>query len=455
MNFEEATFGPYQNAERKARKAFELYEEGQISQALVKIEEALEINPSNSAWHFNKALSLDSINRFEDAIKEYETALQLNPDDPEILNSIAVDYTRVGQYDLAINIFEQIQQIAPDFEPCYCNRIITYTEMSCHDLAEQMFYLAQQIDSDCPICFYNIGNSLFIRGKYSKAVNCWQKTAELEPSHPQINYRIAQAYWSQGNEMQAHEHFLIELRYNPGDIDVILDFGLFLLQTGNVNSAQEKFNRILELEPDYPPALFYLGEIAFDNAEYSLAVKWFNRALTEDKTLKGPAYRLAQCALIRKDLQQTKAYLLSELELVPEDSDVLVSMGTMFLQLKCDDYADHCFMKALEFDFTNAHAHYHLGLTSAIHSQFDDAIQFFSHTLDINSKYMPALRDSALAYLYTGSLNKAMERISKAKSICPKDMQLKKISHAIRLANIKERINETFTRFKMCHVFRK
>ncbi len=141
---------------------------------------------------------------FAEAISEYEQSLELNPSDVEILTSLAVDYTRSGQYDRAIETFEQAQLLDPMYEPCYCNRIITYTEMEKHDLAEQMFYMAQHIEPDCALCYYNIGNSLFIRGQYKKAISCWQKTAEIEKTHPQINYRIAQAYWADGDTEKAH-----------------------------------------------------------------------------------------------------------------------------------------------------------------------------------------------------------------------------------------------------------
>ena len=244
------------DAEKMAYMAYELYENGQMGMALMHIQEAIEINPTNSSWHFNAGLTLDTMDRFEEAIKEYKKSLEISEGDPEILNSLAVDYTRIGEYDLALSTFEQIQQIDCDFEPCYCNRIITYTEMDMHDKAEQMFYLAQQIIPDCPICFYNIGNSLFSRQKYKRAIWCWQQTAMLEPTHPQINYRIAQAYWADGNKQLANTHFLEELRNDPGDIDVILDFGMFLLERGDKVSAKEKFNRILELDPDSASALF-------------------------------------------------------------------------------------------------------------------------------------------------------------------------------------------------------
>ena len=441
-------FGKYGEAERKARNAFELYENGKMAQAIDELEAAIEINPANSSWHFNKALTLDAVNRFGDAISEYENALQLNPDDLEILNSLAVDYTRIGQYDLAIDTFEQIQELDPTFEPCYCNRIITYTEMGQHDLAEQMFYLAQQINPDCALCYYNIGNSLFVRGEYKKAIHCWSKTAELEPTHPEINYRIAQAYWSQGDSKRGREYFLAELRNNPGDVDIILDFGLFLLEAGDIESAKEKFNRILELKPDSGAALFYLGEIAFNSADYERAIQLFNQALQKDNTLTGPRYRLAQYSLIKGQKQKGRDYLLAELKLGPEDSDTLVSMGSMFLTISEPDYATHCFLRAVDIDCANADGYYYLGLVSIINGQLDDAVEFFSHTLDLRPEDVRALRDSAVIYLAMGRLAKAAERVKKARSLAGDDSQLRALDSRIWLVKVIKRILDFVWQFR-------
>jgi tetratricopeptide (TPR) repeat protein len=461
MPFEDMEFGFYDKAEHKARRAFELYEDGKISQALMELEDALDINPSNGAWHFNKAITLDTISRFNDAIEEYEIALQLNPEDIEILNSLAVDYTRIGHYDFAIDTFEHIEELEPNFEPCYCNRIITYTEMGQHDLAEQMFYLAQQINPDCALCYYNIGNSLFVRGQYAKAIRCWLRTVELEPNHPQINYRIAQACWSVGDSAQAREHFLAELRINPGDVDTILDFGLFLLELGDIESAKEKFNRILELRPDFAPALFYLGEITFDGADYERARQLFNDALRQDNTLVGPRYRLAQDALMRGEKNEVREHLVSEVGLAPEDTDILVSMGSMFLLIGDTDHATHCLLKAVDIDFAtpsamkgvwepcaHADAYYYLGLVSAAKGQFEDAVGFFAHALDIKPNDVRTLRASAIVYLAMGRLADAAERIKRARTLADGDSRLRALEHRIQLAQATEQVTDFLGRFK-------
>jgi len=448
MLFEETDFGYYTEAERKAREAFELYEDGKMSQALSELETAIDINPANSSWHFDKALMLDAVNRFEEAISEYEIALQLSPNDLEILNSLAIDYTRTGQYDLAIDIFEHIEELAANFEPCYCNRIITYTEMELHDLAEQMFYLAQQIDPDCALCYYNIGNSLFARGEYKKAVRCWLKTAELEPGHPQINYRIAQAYWSDGENTRAREHFLAELRTSPGDVDVILDFGLFLLDAGDIESAKEKFNRILELEPDSATALFYLGEIALYCGEHERAAALYSEALQKNSTLTGPRYKLAQCALARGEKQEVRDYLSGELKLAVEDADILVSIGSMFLAIDEPDCATDCLLRAVDIDGANADAYYYLGLASAIKGRLDDSAEYFGHALDIRPKDVEVLRDSAVVCLAMGRLAKAAERINEASGVSGDDSELKALARRVKLAQLTERIAGFFDRFR-------
>ena len=312
-----------------------------------------------------------------------------------------------------------------------------------------MFYLAQQIEPDCALCYYNIGNSLFARRQYKKAIRCWLRTAELEPRHPQINYRIAQAYWSAGDCEHSREHFLAELRLNPGDVDVILDFGLFMLESGQVESAKEKFNRILELDPASAVALFYLGEIALNNNDYEQAVQLFKQASQKDNTLAGPCYRLAQYALMTGQEQKARAYLLSELKLAPEDANALVSMGSMFLEVGDIDYATHCLLRAVDIDCANADAYYYLGVARTMKGVFEDAAEFFAHTLDISSGHIPALRDSAIVYLAMGRLANAAERIKKARSLAGNNSQLKALAWKIRLVRVQKRIGDFLCRFRL------
>jgi tetratricopeptide (TPR) repeat protein len=448
MLFDDSIGGPFDQAEQMAIKACEHYEDGQTEQAIRQLDQALEINPSNSCWHFDKALALDSLNRFDDAIKEYEFALQLSPGDAEILNALAIDYTRIGFYDLAIETFEQVEQLEPTFEPSYCNRIITYAEMGKHEQAEEMFYMAQQINSKCPLCYYNIGNSLYIRKLYKKAILCWQKASELDPQHPQINYRLAQACWANGDIEQAKQYFLEELRRNPADFDCIGDFGIFLLQTGEIESAREKFNRIIEMNPDCAPALFYLGEIAFSNNDFKKAIEFYEHTIEKDGAMAGPRYRLALCNFFAGKIERARGYLAVEMQLAPDNPEILVSMASIFIKLGDLDYASSCLLRAIDHDNECDDAFYLLGCINIIKQKQENAQELLSIALEKNPKKSSALKELAHLMLSTGNFRQADDLINGLKRLSLADPELKKLERLYRTKAAIKDLSVLFSRFK-------
>jgi tetratricopeptide (TPR) repeat protein len=280
---------------------------------------------------------------------------------------------------------------------------------------------------------------------YKKAISCWLRTAELEPTHPQINFRIAQAYWSDGDLKAARRYFLTELRGNPGDIDVILDFGLFLLEAGEIDSAKEKFHRILELKEDFAPAIFYLGEIAQADGEEALALELYAEAMEvdlENPPLAGPRFRLGQLALKAGKKKLARSYLVSELDLVADDADVLVSLGSMFLELDEFDYARHCLERAVEINCANAEGYYYLGLLKMKQFNFEAAADFLAHALDIHPAHIGALQASIKTSLELGRLDIASSRIARADMLQEPPQCLNRLKWQIRFARCAQKFQE-------------
>ena len=446
MLFEESSFDSFDGAEEKARSAYDLYEKGNITKALSTLQQAIDINPANSTWHFNKALALDSLNMFEQAIEAYESALELNPDDTEILNSLAVDYTRAGFYDKALSVFEHTEQVDPMYEPSYCNRIIAYGELGKHDLAEQMFYMAQQINPDCPLCFYNIGNSFFVRGEYKKAIMCWEKAAELDNEHPQINYHMAQAWWLAGDMDKTKEYLLQELRLNPGNLGALFEYGLFLLSCGQYKQAGEKFGWILELNPSFAPATFYLGELALHQKEYESAMKLFSRAIRQESRMSGPYYRMAEDAMRREKPSEAKAYLVSEMKLTGQSPEVLVSMASMFISIDELEYATNCLMQAIDADHENADAYYFIGVINVLKGEFEDSLAFFEQAEKTGGNDFYVLRDTAAVHMRNGQKVLAADYLEKAKQAANAEQKssLKALESALSRTKRRDKLTDIF-----------
>jgi tetratricopeptide (TPR) repeat protein len=316
--------------------------------------------------------------------------------------------------------------------------------MDKHDKAEHMFYLAQQLNPDCPICFYNIGNSLFSQQNYKRAVWCWQRTAELEPTHPQINYRIAQAYWANGNKAQSREYFLKELRNSPGDIDVIFDFGIFLLECGDIESGKEKFNRILEFDPDFARAYFYLGEIALRCNDLVEAEKQYMLATEHDIELGGARYRLGQIALEDGDVETANELISGELLLDLDDNNIMLSIGSMLIEMKDYDRATDCFLRIVDRDKKCGEAFYHLGICLAMQGDSAGALSFFEHAIEVGFLDGGLLAETAFLQLKCGQLSLAAKTIGKAEALCENDRQIRLLKWRIRFSCMVRRLKNRF-----------
>lgn len=438
----------WDQAEQMAVEACELYEKGRMKEAAEKLSNAIQASPEHAEWYFNMALALDGLEQYEHAIEYYQKALEYTPEDPEILNCLGVDYTRTARYDLALSMFEKAEAIDPYFEPVYCNRIITFTEMEKFDKAEQMFYLAQQINPDCPICFYNIGNSLFTQGKYDRALWCWEKCAELESTHPQIHFRLAQANWILGRAQKATTHFLNELRAAPDNTEVLLDFGLFLLESGDLEGARGKFNRILEFTPEHAQALFYRGESFRMQGTLKPAVKSYNKAIEHDPDLIGPRFRMAEIALKQHQKLRCTELLRAEFALHLEDIDVLLAMGWMFLRTGELTDASNCFMQIFNDGQVDFRAFWGLGMSLSINGDYESALHCIQQAIALKPTCCQLLLAAGWLCFKLDHLDKAQTYVDQCAQYHRNQQPLKahvdKLKRAIRLKHFCKTIGRWF-----------
>ncbi len=434
MIHEEDFLSPWDKAQRCAKLAHELYESGDIEQAIGMLDAALEIDPENASLYFNKGLAYEAIDCFDDAIEQHQRALEIAPDDLEVLNALALDYTRNGEFDRSLEIFEYIERLDNNYEPCYCNRIITYTELNKHEKAEEMFYLAQQIDPDCPLCFYNIGNSLYSRAAFDRAIWCWEKVRELDANHPQINYRIGQAYWATGNTKMAQRYFEEELRNDPSAIDVLLDMAVVLLEQGQTDAARDELVNILDRDAMNAAALFYLGESYLFDSKIQEARKYYQDVLKLDSYMSGPRYRLAQIAMSDGDEKLVASLLKSELELDIQNPEIFLSIGTMLLKVGVVEHAIHSFLQVIDIDSKNIKAYQYLSRSLHAIGQHEDALQFLEYALALDQDNPSLHLDAALLYLEMGFALEAKEHLDKASLLWPENVKLNEIRAEVEKA---------------------
>jgi tetratricopeptide (TPR) repeat protein len=214
----------------------------------------------------------------------------------------------------------------------------------------------------------------------------------------------------------AWRHFIEELKKNPGDREVIFDFGLFLLGCGDTVSAGEKFRRILEIEPDCAPAVFYLGEIELSAGRKKEAARLYLEALKIDRNTVGPRFRLAQMAIERKEKGEAFSLLGAELELDISRPEILQAIGIMMMELGQPDYATHCFLRVSELEPTSALNYLYLAKVLAVRGEQEDAAQFLDYAIELSAADSELVKEASLVYLDMGRPQNALESLTAIKS---------------------------------------
>ena len=446
----------WHQAENHAEKAHQFYELGQWDKALSELKLALAVNPNQSDWHFGMGLTLEALHRFEEAVTSFEQVVKLRGDDIDATMHLATNLLRANHSQRAIVELERISQLDPNYEPSYCYRIAAYTQLGDHESAELMFYLAQQITEDCPLCYDHLALSLALRGKFDRAIWCWQQVLKIEPHYPEAFANLARAHWQCGQLDRARQLFVMHLREDPGDINVMLQLGNLLIEAGKLTEAREKFCRVVEQEPTATEAYLRLGELSLAAGNLEAATAEFEMAGRLAPDRPGVNLCLARVASQRRNNALTQAYLLAELERTGRSTTQSLQLAQMLLDLRMIHHSSRVLDLLIEQPTGEptidperlANAMFLKGITLGLTGNMQASITHYRRALKLQSKYLNAIHHLIGAHLEIDQVRHAAYWFKRAVQLDPHSKQLHKLHHRLIRATVSVWVRRPFQRLQ-------
>ena len=102
-------------AEAHNNLGFALFQKGQVDGAIDEFQKALEINPKKAETHYNLGTILFQKGQVDEAIAQYSKALEINPDSAEAHNNLGIAFFRKGRMAEAIAQFQEALRLNPDY----------------------------------------------------------------------------------------------------------------------------------------------------------------------------------------------------------------------------------------------------------------------------------------------------------------------------------------------------
>ena len=123
----------------------------------------------------------------------------------------------------------------------------------------------------------NLGSAHFAAARFEEAAASFRRAAELDPNYGQAHFNLALAHLKLGREREADAALQAAVRayYTAGD-------GHF--KAGRLKEAEESYRGMLQIDPEYVPALLRLGLVCNDAHRFEEAAGFLRRAAQRQPT---------------------------------------------------------------------------------------------------------------------------------------------------------------------------
>jgi serine/threonine protein kinase/tetratricopeptide (TPR) repeat protein len=140
-------------------------------------------------------------------------------------------------------------------------------------LADEASKKAVELDDSSSEAHVARGNALSIQWRWSEAEKEFRRAIELNPNNANAHYFYAFNYLMPTNQIEeALEQFRLALALDPLAGIVRTNYALTLMDAGKYPESREQFDQILQRDPAFGPAHFYLSQVQATQGQWADAI---------------------------------------------------------------------------------------------------------------------------------------------------------------------------------------
>jgi len=259
---------------------FAYAQKGDMDDAIVQFQKAVEINPYFPAARYNLGKALTQKGRLDEAIIQFQKTLEVNPTFAEAQNDIGNIYLQRGQVDEAIAQYKKALAINPNYDLAYNNIGNALLQKGKRREAAIQYQEALAVNPSYAEAHYNLGVVLLQEKKPDEAISQFQDALAVEPSLAgPAYYNLGNAFLQKGQVDEAIAQFQKALQLNPNNAQAHDNLGNVFAQKGALNDARAQYQAALNINPNFAMAHYHLGNILVQKEETDEAIAQFQDAL--------------------------------------------------------------------------------------------------------------------------------------------------------------------------------
>lgn len=194
------------------------------SRAIENLREAVEADPQDAGLRITLAEALAASGDLEGSLEQYTLALELDPENPNALAGLAL-----------LSMFQEDWTVAEEYWASTIKQL------------ESGQYAG--VDQRLEQAYYQMGVTLLQLGRYEDGAEYLRAALRLRRTSADTHYMLAYAYRQLGSELNERTHLEEALLFDPAMPEANYDYGLILLNEGDVAGAAEHFRTSADNAP--------------------------------------------------------------------------------------------------------------------------------------------------------------------------------------------------------------
>lgn len=319
---------------------------------------------------------------FEPAQNCYLNAIQLSPNEYTWHHLLASVYQKVGRLSEAAQEYKVVRGIRPSFVASASNLGSIYIQLNQLDNARKEFQATLKLSPDFPAAHNGLGHVALSEKNYAEAIKHFQTALKHVPEANRIHYSLAMAYRGLGDSDKAKSHlarqgivgirpidplvdnlkhliqgdrvpfirgrmafsagrfkeaadlFAQAVKAKPQSVRSLVNLGVCLAKTGDVDGAIAQFRSAVSYDPNNPNAHFNLGVQLFSAKEYLKAIEHFESVLNIYPEDVGSTHELARALVKLGREDQALTRLLSIRKMAEEDEPYALLLSRLLIHFK-------------------------------------------------------------------------------------------------------------------------
>lgn len=369
---------------------------GFFESALSNLERLRESFPVNANINYALVRTYLMSHRLEDA--ERELAILGNTEfsvTAQYAMALAQYYEKIDNLQLSIRFYRESIDRSPLNDDNYFRLAKIFLRYKRFERSKQMILEAISLDPT-NVYYHSVYASILYETQTSDAaIGYLRGILEKNEEHPKILGDIAIYYYRLGKANEFEEYkkriedlnirdqsfyeFLVEssrlrgkekevvdysrelIKVNPGDLDVRMDLGRYLLKRGYYKDALDEFAEIVERLANYPRAHYYIAKCYIVQEDYKKAMEHAEKEIKGNPSLESGYYIKGEILRLEGNYQESAKLLEKAISIEGKSVEALLALGWIKMRQNYLDTARELYLRAMKEDRSVPDIHLQLG----------------------------------------------------------------------------------------------